>query len=229
MGTPLRPIIPKTSEGVKKNHPPQRGRIFVETVGGGTAPQRGAICFLRSGQIVQLKDLGQSGTRDIAPRWGAPLQSPVSTNMPPRWGGCFFSSEGVGIVDFVNLKESLIQTKKNSDPRQFRLQFVLESAISWRFIYKTNLRDQLVVLHREISTTNYSTSPQQRQRIVTHLTFRCRRVSFKPIHPVPKQFESRAIPHDRIKRRQQPHRIVDNGFRGIFSSRPIPIHTVDLG
>src|SRR5690349_15873834 len=32
--------------------------------------ERGAICFLRSGQIVQLKDLGQSGTNDIAPSRG---------------------------------------------------------------------------------------------------------------------------------------------------------------
>ena len=78
---------PTTAEGVKKIRPPQRGRIFVETVGGGAAPQRGAICFLRSGQIVQLKDLSQSGTGDIAPRWGAPPQSADSTNMPPRWGG----------------------------------------------------------------------------------------------------------------------------------------------
>jgi len=29
------------------------------------APQRGAICFLRTGQIVQLKDLAESGTGDI--------------------------------------------------------------------------------------------------------------------------------------------------------------------
>jgi len=61
---------PQPAEAVKEILPPQRGGIFVETVGSGAAPQRGAICFLRSGKIVQLKDLGQSGIVDIAPRWG---------------------------------------------------------------------------------------------------------------------------------------------------------------
>jgi hypothetical protein len=77
---------PTTERRCEEILPPQRGGIFVETVGSGAAPQcladksvktvkellrvpweRGAICFLRSGQIVQLKDLGQSGTVDLAP------------------------------------------------------------------------------------------------------------------------------------------------------------------
>ena len=78
---------PQPAEGVKKIRPPQRGGIFVETVDSGAAPPEGCNMLLRSGQIVQLKDLGQSGTGDIAPRWGAPPQQLVSTNMPPRWGG----------------------------------------------------------------------------------------------------------------------------------------------
>ena len=46
---------------------PSRGVIFVETVRSGAAPQRVAICFLRLGQIVQLKDLGQSGPAILHP------------------------------------------------------------------------------------------------------------------------------------------------------------------
>src|ERR1044071_1647238 len=99
--------IPTTEEGGKKFQSTPAGGIFVETDRRGLAPKRGAICFLRSGQIVQLKDLVQSGTGDIAPRLGAsprrgwfykyatPLgcasQQPVSTNIPPSlgWTGIF--------------------------------------------------------------------------------------------------------------------------------------------
>jgi hypothetical protein len=47
--------------------------------------------FLRLGQIVQLKDLGQSGTGDIAPRWGAPRQSPLFYKYAIPLGWMIFS------------------------------------------------------------------------------------------------------------------------------------------
>jgi hypothetical protein len=43
------------------------------------------------------------GQREIAPRWGAGPREPLSTNMPPRWGGkdFFTPSEVVGIESGV--------------------------------------------------------------------------------------------------------------------------------
>jgi hypothetical protein len=49
-----------------------------------------------------LKEIGQLGQRDIAPRWGAGPREPLlSTNIPPRWGGKDFFTPFEVVAIFV--------------------------------------------------------------------------------------------------------------------------------
>jgi len=87
-------LIPNREEDVK-NHPPQRGGIFVERGCCGGAPQRGAISpgpdWTRSFSCTICPER----KKHIAPRWGAlPLTSP-STNMSPRRGERIFHIFGM--------------------------------------------------------------------------------------------------------------------------------------
>ena len=69
------------------------------------------------------------------------------------------------------------------------------------------------VFDREIAPADDPVVPQQRQRVVAQFPLRRRRVRLEPVGPSPEEFESMAVVHDRIERREQAHRVISTKSR----------------
>src|SRR2546421_5495086 len=94
------------------------------------------------------------------------------------------------------------ESKEEPYPVQLCIELALESAVLWwPAVHVAGIGEQRTIFHREIGPADDAIAPEERQRIVTELSFGCRRIGFETVGPVPQQFETASVMHDRIERR----------------------------
>jgi hypothetical protein len=109
-----------------------------------------------------------------------------------------------GVVRDILRASSLAKPKEDAHAIELGVEFAPERPVAWRCSRGvSNVGAKRPVDHRNVAPSDHAIAPQQGQRVVAAEALRDRRVRLEAVLPAPESLEAIAIPHDRIKRRQQ--------------------------